>query len=131
MKRLVFFAAIVALMAACGPDNPFGPDNPSPSALTGLVSGSSPTTAKLSWTACPDTDFTSYTLYRSSFSGIESNTGSATVLTVIDQSNLTSYLDENLQAGATWYYALKTTNQGGGASWSNEVSVKLPSLVLR
>ncbi|MCD4708948.1 MAG: fibronectin type III domain-containing protein [Candidatus Sabulitectum sp.] len=124
MKRLVVFAAAVALISACGPDNPFGPDDPSPSALTGVASGS--TTAKLSWTMCPDSDFTSYTLYRSSSSGIKDNTSSATVLFVIDKNTTTTYFDENLQPGATWYYALKTTNEGGGTSWSNEVSVKLP-----
>lgn len=124
MKRLVFFAAVVALISACGPDNPFGPDNPSPSALTGVSSSS--TTAKLSWTMCPDSDFTSYTLYRSSLSGISGDSGSATVLIVINKNTTTTYFDENLQAGATWYYALLTTNEGGGTSWSNEVSVKLP-----
>ena len=126
MKRLVFFAALVALISACGPDNPFEPDNPSPSALTGVASSS--TTAKLSWTMCPDSDSTSYTLYRSSSSGISNNSGSATVLIVINKNTTTTYFDENLQAGATWYYALLTTNEGGGTSWSNEVSVKLPSL---
>ncbi len=125
MKRLVFFAALVALISACGPDNPFGPDNPSPSALTGVASSS--TTAKLSWTMCPDSDFTSYTLYRSPSSGISGDTGSATVLIVINKNTTTTYFDENLQSGATWYYALLTANEGGGTSWSNEVSVKLPS----
>lgn len=125
MKRLAVFAAIAVLISGCGPDNPFGPDIPSPSALTGVASGS--TTAKLSWTMCPDTDFASYTLYRSSSSGIQHNTSSASVITVIDKNTTTTYFDENLQPGATWFYALKTTNEGGGTSWSNEVSVKLPS----
>ena len=125
MKRLAVFAAIVALITACGPDNPFEPDNPSPSALTGVASGS--TVAKISWTMCPDADFTSYTLYRSSSPGIQSNTGSASVLIVIDKNTTTTYFDNDLEPGSTWYYALKTTNEGGGVSWSNEVSVKLPS----
>ncbi|MEA3266215.1 MAG: fibronectin type III domain-containing protein [Candidatus Fermentibacteria bacterium] len=124
MKRLVFFAAIVALITACGPDNPFEPDNPSPSALTGVASSS--TTAKLSWTMCPDSDFASYTLYRSPSSGIAGDSGSATVLIVINKNTTTTYFDQGLQAGATWYYALLTTNEGGGISWSNEVSVKIP-----
>ncbi|MCK5132765.1 MAG: fibronectin type III domain-containing protein [Candidatus Sabulitectum sp.] len=125
MKRLFVFAATVALITACGPDNPFEPDNPPPSALTGVASGS--TTAKLSWTMCPDTDFAGYTLYRSSSPGIQGNTGSASVLIVIDKNTTTTYFDENLQPGAIWYYALKTANEGGGSAWSNEVSVKLPS----
>ena len=128
MKRLVLSALLAALIAACGPDNPFEPDNPSPSALTGVASGS--TTVKLSWTMCPDTDFTSYTLYRSAAPNIKNNTGSATALVVIDKNTTITWLDEDLQPGATWYYAVKTTNESSCFSWSNEVSVKLPSAAL-
>ncbi len=124
MKRLVFFAAIVALISGCGPDNPFGPDNPSTSALTGVYSDI--TTAKLSWTTCPDSDFVSYSLYRSSTSDIRNNTGSASVIIVIEKKTTTVHYDPNLLPGSIWYYALLTTNEGGGTSWSNEVSVKLP-----
>lgn len=127
MKRLVFSAAVVALITACGPDNPFGPDNPSPSALTGVVSGSTPTTAKLSWNAVPDSDFSSYSLYRSSTSGIQNNPGSAAIIAVITDKGSTVYFDENLTPGAVWYYVIKISNEGGGVSWSNEVNVKLPS----
>ncbi len=121
MKRLVIVATVVALITGCGPDNPFSPDNPSPSALTGLASNA--TTAKLSWTMCPDSDFSSYTLYRSSSQNIQHNAGSATALIGIDNVSTTTYYDENLESGTTWFYALKTSNEGGGASWSNEVSV--------
>jgi len=124
MKRIAFFAALVALISSCGLDNPFEPDNPSPAALTGVPFNS--TTAKLSWTTCPDTDFVSYTLYRSASSGISANPGAAAVLTVISVKTTTTYKDENLQPGSTWYYVVKTTNTAGGVSWSNEVSVKLP-----
>jgi hypothetical protein len=75
---------------------------------------------------CPDTDFTSYTLYRSTAPDIKNNTGSATALTVIDKNTTTTWFDEDLQPGATWYYALKTTNESSAFSWSNEVSVYLP-----
>ena len=125
MKRLMIFAAVLALISACGPDNPFSPDNPSPSALTGLASNS--TTSKLSWTMCPDSDFSSYTLYRSASQDIEHNTGSATALIGIENRSTTTYYDENLDPGSNWFYVLKTTNEGGGASWSNEVSVSLPA----
>ncbi len=128
MKRLAVFAALVALISACGPDNPFGPDNPSTTALIGVVSSSTPTTAKLSWNAVPDSDFSSYSLYRSSTSGIQNNPGSAAIIVVITDKGSTVYFDENLTPGAIWYYAIKVSNEGGGTSWSNEVSVKLPSL---
>lgn len=115
---------LVALIAACGPDNPFEPDNPSPSALTGVASDS--TTVKLSWTMCPDANFASYTIYRSATPDIKNNAGSATVLVEINKNTTTTWFDENLQPGATWYYAVKTTNESAAVSWSNEVSVKLP-----
>ena len=75
MKRLILilvtFALFLVLTTSCGPDNPFEPNNPSPSALTGLIQNQ--TTAELSWTANPDTDFASYTLYRSDTANIQSN----------------------------------------------------------
>jgi len=113
----------VILVSGCGPDNPFEPNPPSPSALTGVLSGGD---AKLSWTTCPDTDFASYTLYRSTTPGIQGNPGSATVLAVINDRTTTSYTDENISGRL--YYVLKTTNEAGNSSWSNEVSVQLRSL---
>jgi hypothetical protein len=127
MKRIVVFAAFVALISSCGLDNPLDPNNPSPAALTGVPFSS--TIAKLSWTSCPDADFYSYTLFRSASAGISGNPGAASVLIIISVNTTTTYKDENLQPGSTWYYVLKTTNDAGNTSWSNEVSVKLPSKV--
>lgn len=125
MRGLAVIAVLlVILFSGCGPDNPFEPDPPSPSALTAVLTGG--TTAKLSWTMCPDTDFVSYTLYRSGSPGIQSNPGSASVLAVIDKNTTTSYYDENITG--KYYYALKTTNEAGDSSWSNEVSIQPRSL---
>lgn len=124
MKFTVAAAMLVLVFSACGPDNPFGPDDPTYSALTGVAQNS--TTAKLSWNACPDSDFASYTLYRSSSSGIQNNPGSAAVVATYDKYSTTQHLDQNLQPGATWYYALKVANDSGGTSWSNEAYIKLP-----
>ncbi len=130
MKRLILilvtFALFLVLTTSCGPDNPFEPNNPSPSALTGLIQNQ--TTAELSWTANPDTDFASYTLYRSDTANIQSNSGNATIITVITDKSVTSHLDENLTPGSTWYYAERTANSYGGTTWSNEVNVTLPTL---
>ncbi len=121
MNRLAVTVTLVLILAAaCGPDNPFEPDNPSYSALTAVLSEAS--TAKLSWTMCPDSDFLSYTLYRSGVSGISNNPDDAVIITVIDKNTTTTWYDENISG--TYYYALKTSNESGGTSWSNEVSVK-------
>jgi hypothetical protein len=124
VKRLVLSAVLAALIAACGPDNPFGPDNPSPTALTGIARDT--TTVKLSWTKCPDSDFASNTIYRSANPGIKNNIGSATVLAVINENTTITLLDKNLESGAVWYYTVKTANESAAVSWSNEVYVKLP-----
>jgi len=120
MKRLAVTASVLLMViSGCGPDNPFDPNPPSPSALTAVLSGGS--TAKLSWTMCPDTDFASYTLYRSGSPGIQNNPGSASILAVIDKNTTTTYYDEGISG--KYYYILKTTNDAGDYSWSNEVSV--------
>jgi hypothetical protein len=128
MKGLAAASVLLIFMvSACGPDNPFEPDPPSPSALTGVLTGGN--TAKLSWTMCPDTDFASYTLYRSGSPGIQGSPGSASVLAVIDKNTTTTYYDENITG--KFYYALKTTNEAGDSSWSNEVSVQPRSMRAR
>lgn len=121
MKRFALILAVAALFSACGPDNPYAP-NPSVSALTGKIENG--TNAVLTWNRCGDLDFSSYTIYRASTSGIKSNAASAKVLKTIDKSTTVEYKDENLESGI-WYYALKTSNDSGGISWSNEVSVKI------
>lgn len=128
MKGLAAAAILfIVIVSACGPDNPFEPDPPSPSALTGVLTGGN--TAKLSWTMCPDSDFASYTLYRSGSPGIQASPGSASVLAVIDKNTTTTYYDENITG--KFYYALKTTNEAGDSSWSNEVSVQPRSMRAR
>ncbi len=124
MKRLAVAATVLLVIAGigCGPDNPFEPDPPSPSALTALLSGEG--TAKLSWTTCPDSDFQSYTLYRSASPGIENEPDNAEIVTVINKVTTTVYYDSGLSG--TLYYVLKTTNEENAVSWSNEVSVKAP-----
>lgn len=125
MNRLAVTVTLALILAtACGPDNPFEPDNPSPSALTAVLSETS--TAKLSWTMCPDSDFAGYSLYRSGSPGIEENQSGASVIAQIDKSTTTTWYDENISG--TYYYALMTTNESNNTSWSNEVSVKTPVL---
>lgn len=125
MNRLAVAVSLsLVLVTACGPDNPLEPDPPSPSALTAVLSG--PNTAKLSWTMCPDTDFASYTLYRSDSPGIEDNQSGAVVIMEIDKNTTTTWFDEGISG--TYYYALRTTNDSNNSSWSNEVSVKTAAL---
>ena len=111
-------------------------------AATGSVSGSltiasnasnSPTTisfagtgaavsysTSLSWTASTSS-VTGYNVYRGTTSG-----GPYTKLTASVDSN-TSYADNGVQAGLTYYYVVTSVNSSGAESpYSNQVSATIP-----
>jgi len=121
MIRRFFVAAAVLLVASCNNDetNPQGSGtNPTASTITVTVSGN---TATITWTQCPDDDFSSYILYRSKTSGIASNP-SGEVVAVTNVSNLT-YSDSGLDWNTTFYYALKTVDSSMLTTWSNEATI--------
>lgn len=72
------------------------------------------------WTPCQDTDFTSYTLFRSNTPGIASDTLSAIILAIYYGPESTSYVDSGFY-GISAYYSIRTRNDFGQKSWSNEV----------
>ena len=78
------------------------------------------------WTQCSSDDFASYTLYRSTNQFISSDTTSATRLTTVSTASSTDYTDNTVTNATTYYYALKTTDESGLTSWSNEVDVTTP-----
>ena len=78
------------------------------------------------WTQCSSDDFASYTLYRSTNQFISSDTTSATRLAIVSSSSSTSYTDNAVAVATTYYYVLKTTDESGLTSWSNEVDVTTP-----
>ncbi|MBN2587955.1 MAG: hypothetical protein JXR55_11740 [Candidatus Fermentibacteraceae bacterium] len=117
--------AAVMLAVACGDDeNPQGSgDNPTPSTLTanpGLNNSASGW-----WTMCPDNDFSEYSLYRSTTSGISSNPPASPIKTASNVTD-TTFTDAGLDWGQTYYYALRTTNSSSNHAWSNEVQVIVP-----
>ena len=122
---IAVFAAFM-LVLACGDDegNPQGGgSNPTASTLSAAVSQNA---ATLTWTQCPDTDFASYNLYRSTTSGIAANPSSATlVATVTDISTLT-HTDDDLAWNTPYYYALQTVDSSQLTAWSNEATITTP-----
>jgi len=90
---------------------------PTPSILSDSTDAYS---AYLWWTPCDDLDFTSYTLFRSVTPGIASDTLSATNLGVFDGSDFISHVD-SLFYGISAFYSVRTRNDFGLDSWSNEV----------
>lgn len=125
-RALIPVMAAMALFVACGDDetNPAGTGiPPSPSVLASVLAGNN---ATLSWTPCPDSDFSDYTLFRSPTSGIAQNPSSATVVTVISQPGTVTASDPGLPWNSNWFYALRTTDSEALVSWSNEVPVSVP-----
>lgn len=145
---LAILSSVMVVMAiGCGDSSPAAPqDQPTASTLTVTYTGDAllsmgaahhagtdilgpqadcQTTA--TWTQCQDSDFESYTLFRSTSSGISGNTGQATILATYNQSGETTYIDDSPSWDTTYYYALRTTNQASNTAWSNEVSITTPA----
>jgi len=78
------------------------------------------------WTECPDSDFLSYTLFRSGSSGIESDTSSAINLGTFNNSGTVEYLDNEVTWETGYYYALLTRDTEDLYSWSNEATITTP-----
>ncbi|KPA15626.1 secreted protein containing Peptidase M6, immune inhibitor A [Candidatus Magnetomorum sp. HK-1] len=79
-----------------------------------------PTSIDLSWTQSMDSDFASYNIYRSTTSGVSSQ--STPVATISDQSQL-SYTDKDLTPETTYYYKVYVFNSYDLAAGSKEISV--------
>lgn len=146
--RLAILASAVLMMASgCGGSSPAAPQNqPTASTLTVTYTGDALLSmgaahhagtdtfgpqadcqATATWTQCPDSDFESYTLFRSTSPSISGNTGQATILATYNQSGETTHIDDSPSWETTYYYALRTTNQTSNTAWSNEVSITTPS----
>ncbi len=124
VKWFIPFIAMAAIliMFSCGDDeNPAGTgDDPTASTLS-ATSGTT-NTIFASWTTCPDNDFSEYSLYRSTTSGISGNPPSSPIRTTSTASD-TTFSDPGLNWGETYYYAVQTKNTGSNTAWSNEVQV--------
>ena len=105
---------------------------PSPSTLSGSYTGDATFgRVTLDWTQCPDTDFLAYRLYRSLEPGIASDTSMASMVHQTQDPGDLSYDDNAVEGLNTYYYALRTLDDTGLGSWSNEVSVSIPDLTPR
>jgi len=77
------------------------------------------TSLKLVWTQNTDSDFSSYRIFRSTSAGVDTLSA---LVTVINQAGTTTYTDENLLTGQTYYYKVFVYDKKGLATESNEVS---------
>lgn len=125
-SAIIALLAITLVVAGCNDDevNPQGSGvNPTASSLTASVSNN---TVTLTWTQCPDDDFSSYVLYRSETSGIAANpSGAALVATIADLETLT-HADGGLGWNTPYYYAIQTVDSSQLTAWSNEATITTP-----
>jgi hypothetical protein len=76
------------------------------------------TSLKLVWTQNSDFDFDSYRIYRSASLGVDTLD---ILITVINQAGTTTYTDENLTTGQTYFYRVFVFDRQGLFTGSNEV----------
>jgi len=135
MKLLVTSAVVLILiLCGCG-DESTGPNEPelTPSVLSLVFSGDSSKVLDkgecritVSWTGCTESSFLSYTLYRSDTEGITGNPSGAEILGVFTESETLEFIDDDVNWGDTYHYAVKTSGTGVDSVWSNEASLVTP-----
>ncbi len=129
-RRISTVLPVLALLLAlsCGDDEggPAGPgEDPAASTLSAVPS-TSQNSISLSWTPCADADFSEYRLYRSPSAGIADDPASATLVSVFDSALDTLWIDQDLDWGETYYYALQTRDTESLSAWSNEDHATTP-----
>jgi len=98
-----------------------GPDLP-PAAPSNLMANAGDRKVSLTWTANSESDLAGYRLYRSNTSGED-------YALVVSLGLVSSYKDEGLVNGQTYFYVLSAVDLGGHESgFSNEVSATPVSL---
>ncbi len=151
----VSLISAAGLFIACG-KSPSGPENgPTPSVLTVEFTGGDKPSLRLealteeavsagnatdrscsdtgsecevtaTWTICPDNDFQSYALYRSTSPGIAADPENAELLAVFTDANQRSFEDDDVELGVTYHYAVRTGNTANEVAWSNEAEITTP-----
>jgi hypothetical protein len=98
-------------------------DNASGSPQAAILTGTGSSDVSLSWVASPTSGVTGYNVYRGTTSGGESSTPlNSTPI------NGTSYVDENVTAGITYYYVVTAVGSDGVQSASsNESEATVPT----
>lgn len=79
------------------------------------------------WTLCNDSDFQSYTLYRSITAGISSDTTNAFNMGVFTSASESVYVDVSVDWNTPYFYAILTRDTEDLHSWSNEGTITTPT----
>ena len=78
------------------------------------------------WTECPDEDFQSYELFRSTLPNIPGDPSAATLICTYSSFSQVFYVDNDVTWETKYYYAIRTTDTESLTSWSNEASLTTP-----
>lgn len=89
------------------------PDPPAPPAPTNLIASAVNSQVSLTWTASANAD--NYTVLRSATSG-------SGYVSVASGLTSTSYTDNQVENGTTYYYVVTASNLGGTSGYSNQAS---------
>ena len=80
-----------------------------------------------SWSECSDETFASYTVFRSTNSGISTNPSGAENLGSFDNPDDLEYADNTVDWNTQYYYVVRTTNIADEHAWSNETDIITPT----
>jgi YVTN family beta-propeller protein len=133
-------AVVVILATSCGDPLDSGPEGaPTPSILTGSFSGKDSADSRggldavgslpmvsLSWTECPDDDFFSYVLSRSSAGVQDGEQAPGSGILVTTDRDCTAFDDYGVQWGEGYTYSLLTLDTEELGAWSNTVGITIP-----
>ncbi|MCD4848910.1 MAG: hypothetical protein K8R76_12055 [Candidatus Aegiribacteria sp.] len=121
---LIMFSAFI-FAVSCGDDEtPTGPGTYPTASILSTSTGTTNSIA-LSWTMCPDENFSEYSLYRSLTEGISANPPESPVRVATNAAD-TTFTNTGLEWNTDYYYAVRTKNTDNLYSWSNEVSETTP-----
>lgn len=126
MRFRIIAAAALTLVLACG-TSPIdsGGGVPTPSVLT--IQLQADTSVYSSWTQCPDEDFDTYILWRSTSAGIQADPSQAEAVRIVTGDPLqNTFTDLTVEPGETYWYAVETRNTSILSAWSNELSLTVP-----
>jgi fibronectin type 3 domain-containing protein len=94
-------------------------DNEVPEAVTVAIEEVDSTNFRLSWTRNDDDDFASYRIYRDTESGVTDEPSK--LLAIENSQSSTTYSDQGITVGQTYYYRVYVFDRHGASIGSNEV----------
>jgi len=124
--RILAALAIVLLCFSCG-NSPSDTGGGFPTSSNLDIHLQADISVFASWTQCPDEDFDTYILWRSTKAGIQADPSQAEAVRIVSGNPLqNTFIDLTVVPGETYWYAVETRNTSVLSAWSNELSLTIP-----